>query len=124
MYPISDLTHLLSILDTINLGVTRLGSDSPWINTIRIESLGHEMRLGLWVELGLKTNSCNLLISLCKVTHHYSRMESCTLPQTRSVLDRKLGKQILCVLSLFLSMFNSFACVYNCHPRCFGCVIT
>jgi hypothetical protein len=28
-------------------------------NTIRIESLGHEKRLGMWVELGLKTNSCN-----------------------------------------------------------------
>jgi len=28
-------------------------------NTVRIESLGHGKRLGLWVELGLKTDSCN-----------------------------------------------------------------
>jgi hypothetical protein len=29
-------------------------------STIRIESLGHGKRLGLRVELGLKTDSCNL----------------------------------------------------------------
>jgi len=56
-------------------------------NTIRIESLGHGKRLRLWVELGLKTYSCNPLISLCKVTHHYSGMEDCSLPQTRLVFD-------------------------------------
>jgi len=28
-------------------------------NTVRIESLSHGKRLGLWVELGLKTNYCN-----------------------------------------------------------------
>jgi hypothetical protein len=33
-------------------------------NTVRIESLGHGKRLGLWVELGLKTDSCNPLLSL------------------------------------------------------------
>jgi len=32
--------------------------------TIRIESLGHGKRLGLWVEFVLKTCSCNPLISL------------------------------------------------------------
>jgi len=28
-------------------------------NTVRIESLGHGKKLGLWVELGLKTDYCN-----------------------------------------------------------------
>jgi len=28
-------------------------------NTVRIESLDHGKRLRLWVELGLKTDSCN-----------------------------------------------------------------
>jgi len=38
-------------------------------NTIRNESLGHGKRLKLWVKLGLKTDFCNPLISLCKETH-------------------------------------------------------
>jgi len=38
---------------------TRIGIDSSWGNSIRIKSLGHAKRLGLWVELGLKTNFCN-----------------------------------------------------------------
>jgi hypothetical protein len=39
---------------------TRVGSDSPWRNIVRIESLGHGKRLEIWVELDLKTNSCIL----------------------------------------------------------------
>jgi len=27
------------------------------------------------------------------------------------------------VFSLFLSLFSTFDCVYNCHPYYFGCLI-
>jgi len=41
-------------------------------NTIRIESLGYGKRLKLWVKLGLKTDSCNPLISYHFVKKHIS----------------------------------------------------
>jgi len=101
---------------------TRVGIDSPWRNTIRIESFGHGKRLRLWVELCLKTNSCNFLISLCKVTIIIVEHMTALSPGLGQYVT-ELGKQISCVLSFFLSLFSTFAYAYNCHPRCFGCLI-
>jgi len=78
---------------------TRVCREFSWQQTLRLEKhlgktlLGLSLLVtgrdsGLWIELGLKKNSYNSLISLCKVTHHYSGTENCFLPQTRSVLDR------------------------------------
>jgi len=61
--------------------------------------------------------------SLCKVNHHYSGTEGCSLPRLGQFWI-ELGKQISCVLSLsFSRCFSTFACVYNCHPLCFDCLI-
>jgi len=79
-------------------------------NTIRIESLGYRKRLGLWVELGGRLILVTHWYLFCKVTHHYSETESCSLPQTRSIWI-ELGKQIL-LCSLFLSLAVFYFCLW------------
>jgi len=77
-------------------------------NTIRIESFGHGKRLGLWVELGGRLILVTHWYLFCKVSHHYSETEGCSLPQTRSIWI-ELGKQILlCSLLFFLLLFSTF----------------
>jgi len=74
-------------------------------NTIRIESLGYGKRLWLWVELGGRLILVTHWYLFCKVIHHYSETQSCSLPQTRSIWT-ELGQQIL-LYSLFL-----FSCCF------------
>ena len=82
-------------------------------NTIRIESLGYGKRLRLCVELGGRLILVTHWYLFCKVTHHYSEMEGCSLPQTRSIWT-ELSKQIFCVLFSLSRCFLLLACVYNC----------
>jgi len=79
-------------------------------NTIKIESLGYGKRLRLWVELGGKLILVTHWYLFCKVTHHYSETDGCSLPQTRSIWT-VLGQQISCVLSSSLLLFSTIVCV-------------
>ena len=89
-----------------------------------IESLGHGKRLRLCVELGLKINSCNpFLISLCKVTHHYSGTESCSLSSKLGQYWTELGKQIcLCYLSFSHYFIRLLVFIIVTHVD-IGCLI-
>ena len=82
--------------------------------TIRIESLGHGKRLRLWVELSERLILVTHWYLFCKVNHHYSGAEGCSLPQTRSVLEQIL----LCSLFLFSRYFLLLVCVYYFHTLC------
>ena len=71
---------------------------------------------GLCVELGGRLILVTHWYLFCKVTHHYSETEGCSLPQTRSIWT-ELGKQIiLCSLLFFLSLFFYFWLVFKIVP--------
>jgi len=74
-------------------------------NTIRIESLGHGRRLGLWVELGGRLILVTHWYLFCKVTHHYSETDDCSLLQTRSIWTELCQQILLCSLFLSLAVF-------------------
>jgi len=79
-------------------------------NTIRIESLGYGKRLGLWVELGERLILVTHWYLFCKVTHHYSGTDGCSLPQTRSIWI-ELGQQIF-LCSLLFSLAVLYFCLW------------
>jgi len=80
-----------------------------------IESIGYGKRLRLWVELGGRLILVTHWYLFCKVTHHYSGTESCSLLQTRSIWT-ELGQQfLLCSLFFSLVVFYSCLCLIVIH---------
>jgi len=72
--------------------------------------------LGLWVELGGRLILVTHWYLFCKVTHHYSGTEGCSLPHSRSICWPNWVNKFFCVFSSSLSLFSTFVCDYNWYP--------